>query len=143
MKKYLLLSFAISGLAEANDKFPIRNVLYTCYEVAAFSIGESGSTDKISPTRDPYYLDMRSWRSPTFGLTSYGLTPNKTKIISSSLKSWGDWVGAYSIETVYNPEILTILYDKEKVTLSAVVTTAQGRGRDHYTRNSFYHCGND
>ena len=143
MKKYLLLSIVLSGLTEANDKFPIRNVLYTCYEVAAFSIGENGETSKISPTRDPYYLDMRSWSSPTFGLTSYGLTPNKTKIISSELKSWGDWVGAYSIETVFNPEILTILYDKEKVTLSAVVTTAQGSGRDHYTRNSFYRCGNE
>ena len=127
---------------QGNDRFPLSAIEYTCYEKAAFSIGEDGVTDKIPPTREAYYLDLRSWKNPSFGLKSYGLSPKKTELISSTLRYDGNWVGAYSIETSYNPEILTVMYDKDKVTLGAVVTTAQGSGRDHYTRNTFYYCGN-
>ena len=144
MRHYLLfpIIFLFPFLnIQGNDKFPLSAIEYSCYEKAAFSIGEDGVTDKISPTRDTYYLDMRSWKSPSFGLKSYGLSPNKTTLISSTLRYEGNWVGAYSIETPYNPEILTLMFDKEKMTLGAVVTTAQGDGKDHYTRNSFYYCG--
>ena len=134
-----LVLFFLANIS-SNDSFPLKQTEYSCSEKIALATGENGVTDKISPTSETYYLDMDTWKKPTFGLDVYGLTPKKTTIISSTRRGNGNWVGAYSIETPYNPEILTLMYDKEARTLGAVVTTAQGKGKDHYVRNSFYYC---
>jgi len=135
----ILFLFFLANIS-SNDMFPLKKTEYSCSEKIALSTGENGVTDKISPTTDKKYLNMSSWKNPTFGYKTSGLTPKKTEIISSTKRSYGDWVGAYSIETILNPEILTLMYDKEERTLGAVLSTAQGKGGDHYVRNSFYYC---